>query len=291
MAERAHRKVLLVSINYRGAGHTLELLDSLRRLQQFSEVDVVIVDNASGDDSALCIRAKIDRLENVQLLESQINRGYFGGAKWGVRTYTGKQGITTDWIIVCNNDCIVKDNLFLERLLAHDPWAVGVIAPRVQSLATHLDQNPFMETRPDRKRVASLRFWTSTYYTALLRELLSSRVGHFRHRLRKLKRRDKGDLRNGERRQIYAPQGSFIIFSRRYFTSGGYLDDGCFLYGEEISVGEICHRLGLAVIYDPQLRVLHSEHQTTGGSLSRFTYNCQKQAVEYLYSKYLADVS
>src|SRR6185437_3069774 len=75
---------------------------------------------------------------------------------------------------------------------------------------------------------------------------------------------------NGKREFIYAPHGSLIIFSRRFFEAGGYLDKDLFLYGEEISVAEMCRSLSLPVLYEPRLRVVHNEHQSTGKALSRF---------------------
>src|SRR5205823_702439 len=87
---------------------------------------------------------------------------------------------------------------------------------------------------------------------------------------------------------IYAPYGAFFIFSRKYFDAGGYLDENLFLYGEEISVGEICRSLQLPVIYEPSLCVLHNEHQSTGKRINRFSYECQKAALQYVMSRYLS---
>src|SRR2546427_119628 len=101
------------------------------------------------------------------------------------------------------------------------------------------------------------------------------------------RRRSKpASMQNGRREFIYAPHGALFIFSRRYFEAGGYLDGNLFLYGEEISVAEICRSLGLPVIYEPSLRVLHNEHQSTGRVISRFSFECQKNALRYVSSRY-----
>jgi len=47
----------------------------------------------------------------------------------------------------------------------------------------------------------------------------------------------------------------------------------------------------LPVIYEPTLCVLHNEHQSTGKALSRFTYECQKKAIQYLTSRYFGSHS
>ena len=284
-------KILLITVNYDSADCTLRLLRSLRKLHRASTLDIVIVENASPQSALSGTEAELESWHNARVMNSLTNRGYFGGARWGLENYLAIHGHVPDWVIVCNSDIVIRDADFLDKLLAHDPSSVGVIAPKIESSATHLDQNPFMETRPDRRRIAGLRIWGSTYYTALLRQLLFPMVRRIRYGLKKLKRSVMVTALNSGSRPIYAPHGSFVIFGRRYFASGGYLDDGYFLYGEEISVAEICRTLGLSVIYDPALHVLHSEHQTTGRILRRSAYVWQKQALEYLCSKYLADVS
>jgi GT2 family glycosyltransferase len=85
---------------------------------------------------------------------------------------------------------------------------------------------------------------------------------------------------------IYAAHGAFMIFSRHYFESGGFLDSNLFLYGEEISVGEICAALGLSVVFNPRLVVLHNEHLSTGSRLTRSSYENLKYAIRYIASTY-----
>jgi len=78
-------KALVITVNYRGAADTLRLLESLRRLKGFSEIDVTVVVTLTTDGSLAAIRAAMSNLENVHLLESTMNRGYFGAAKWALQ--------------------------------------------------------------------------------------------------------------------------------------------------------------------------------------------------------------
>jgi GT2 family glycosyltransferase len=238
------KKVLLITVNYRSADTTLLLLDSLFELKRFAELQVVIVDNGSEDGSVARILHKIRQHENVSVLRSPINRGYFGGAKWALDTYSAERGGFPDWVIVSNNDILIDDSEFLERLFSRDPAAVGVIAPQIRSLQSQRDQNPFMEKRLGRWRLLAIRFWGSTYYVAWLHDLIYGLLNLLRARVAGLRRTTVGAGARIAGRRIYAPHGAFMIFSRKYFESGGYIDDGFFLYGEEITVAEICRRLG-----------------------------------------------
>src|SRR2546426_589424 len=92
-------------------------------------------------------------------------------------------------------------------------------------------------------------------------------------------------------REVDADRRLFFFSSRRRHTrlQGDWSSDVCssdLLYGEEISVAEICRSLGLPVIYEPSLRVLHNEHQSTGRVISRFSFECQKNALRYVSSRY-----
>ncbi|MFZ3341075.1 MAG: glycosyltransferase [Terriglobales bacterium] len=276
-------KALIITVNFQHTDCTLQFLQSASRLERFGDCHLLIVDNNSGDDSAERIEQAIDGFKNVQLLRSPANRGYFGAAKWALeqcRVYRG----ATDWVIVCNNDIVFDDPSFLVRLLAHDPQAAGVLAPAIVSSLTGFDANPMISHRPGGIRRLRYRFLASSYYVAWLTQWLAPFVRKGRRRLRL--REGRPNRRNGQSR-IYAPHGSFFIFSHRYFDEGGFIDDGCFLYAEEISVAETCWQLGLPVLHDPELKVSHNDSQTTGRRLTRTSYLRQKEGLHYALGKYL----
>jgi GT2 family glycosyltransferase len=275
------RQALLITVNYRGEQSTLELLASLSRLNEFSSLDVVVVDNGSGEENLSQLKAAIALLPNVQLLVSETNRGYFGAAKLAYDRYLAQGYELPDWTIVCNHDVIIDDPEFLLKLHSEDCQNVGVLAPRVRLADTGADQNPFMLNPPNGWRRFTMRFYSSCYPFGLLWDWLS---------------RQKSSLRNvfssglrppGLPQQIYAAHGSFLIFSRSYFVAGGVLDDTLFLFGEEIAVAETCRKLGLKIRYAPALQVLHDEHSSVGPGMSRAAYRYHRQSVRHLFSKYL----
>lgn len=285
--ETSHAKILVVVVHYRSNGAILEMLHSLEWLRGHNSVQLTIVDNASGSEELMKIRPAIVEFSNARLLESQTNQGYFGGARFGFDRYLEQKGYLPDWVIVCNHDIQIEDKEFFSKLFQENPKTAGVIAPCIQSMPDNLDQNPFMRRRPSPMRWAQLRFISSNYGVAAVWDWLWRRKSALRSWV--AKRRGTTNLDSKEKREsIYAAHGSFFIFSRRYFEAGGFLDGNLFLYGEEISVAEICRSLGLPVVYEPSLCVLHKEHQSTGRVLSRFTYECQKRAMQYVISRYLS---
>lgn len=270
---------LIITVNFRHAQCTLEFLASASRLQGFADCHLTIVDNHSEDDSVLRLRQAISAFPNVELLASSTNRGYFGAAKWALEQYMANHS-HPDWVIVCNNDIVFESPDFLTRLTANNPQTVGVVAPAVISRLTGLDANPMIATRPGRLRRLRYRLLLCNYYVAWMTQWLAPHVRRRRHHWR-----DQSTSR-GTRNAIYAPHGSCFIFSRTFFDQGGFLDDGCFLYGEELSVAETCLRIGVPVIHDPSFGVSHNDSQTTGRMLTRIGYQFQRQGLTYALSKY-----
>jgi GT2 family glycosyltransferase len=270
---------LIITVNFRQAECTLEFLKSASRLEEFTRCDVLVVDNNSEDESTARIRKAIFEFNNVEVLASSRNRGYFGGAKWALQQYLAKHQMP-DWVMICNNDIVFHDPGFLVRLLEKDPAAYGVIAPSVISRLTGHDANPCILRRPTRFRMWRYRFLLSNYLFAWLAQCLAPSLRKVRHSLNARKEDHDG------KKQIYAPHGSFIIFSRRFFDGGGFIDDEFFLYAEEFSVAEMCRQLNLPVIHDRDVRVWHEQGQTLGRNLNRDTYSYQKDGLRYVLLRY-----
>jgi len=273
-------QALIITVNFRGADATLRLLNSASRLERFDCCRLVVVDNDSDDGSIYRIRRAIYGFGNIELMESWHNRGYFGAAGWAIPHYLAKHS-APDWVIVCNNDIVFDDPVFLTRLLKQDPEAAGVIAPSIISGLTGHDANPSIRNRPSQFQMMRYRLWLSNYYAMWLKQWLSPFIRRARYKFSK--RTPSGDSASS---LIYAPHGSFLIFSRKFFEAGGFIDDGFFLYAEEFSVAEMCRQLGVSVIHDPELRVWHGEGQSTGRMLSRKVYQHQKSGFAYALSRY-----
>lgn len=277
---KAATKVLIIAVHYRSQQSMVALLESLRVLKHFSESEIIVVDNHSGDEHLFGIKDIAETLPNVQLLVAPENRGYFGGAKFGLDAYQSF-GLP-NWIVVCNADVLIEDEDFFVKLFKRDPLSVGVVAPRITIKSnSRIEQNPFMIDRPGKWRRFTMRFYSSCYLLGLFWDWLSRQKRAFHANI------SSGSAANSEQ-VVYAAHGSFMIFSRRFFEMGGYLDNNLFLFGEEIAVGEVCRNLGLSVVYDPKLHVLHDEHQSVGAGMTRNAYQYHRQSVRYLFSKYLA---
>jgi N-acetylglucosaminyl-diphospho-decaprenol L-rhamnosyltransferase len=154
-------RVLIITVNFRHADCTLQLLNSASGLEGFSNSHLVIVDNNSGDGSDERLRQAIKGFNNVELMRSASNRGDFGAAKWALDEYLTHHS-TPDWVIICNNDIVFDSSSFLSKLLLRHPQSAGVLAPAIMSRLTGFDANPMIVERPGRIRNLRYRFLVST---------------------------------------------------------------------------------------------------------------------------------
>ena len=93
--------VYTIVLNWNGWPHTLKCLDSLTKIDYVNN-KVVVVDNASSDDSCLEIK---NAYPGVKLLRSNVNLGFGGGCNIGIR-YALSQGASYIWLL--NNDTLVE---------------------------------------------------------------------------------------------------------------------------------------------------------------------------------------
>lgn len=121
-------RVAVVVLNYHGADDTVACLDSLKALDT-SPADLVVIDNASSDDSVAAIRTAHP---DAELVRNRENLG-FGAGQNAVLERLVAEGF--DWVWLVNNDLRVRSDA-LAQLLEHaarHPGA-GVIGTRILDL-------------------------------------------------------------------------------------------------------------------------------------------------------------
>jgi GT2 family glycosyltransferase len=276
-------KALLISVHYGVPQPTMEFLRCIARMDRLSELNILIVNNGVAACRQTELREAIAALPNTEMYDPAENLGYFGGAKAALDHFLERTGAAPDWVIVSNNDILIEDQDFFLNLFSQDPMAAGIIAPRIQVLPGRTEQNPFMKRRVGRWQRFTMRFYSFSYPLGVTWDWLSRQKKAIASRILSWAPRSNGIQ---ARQIIYAAHGAFMIFSRRFFEAGGNLDGQPFLFGEEISIAEMCRSLGLPVIYEPSLSVLHNEHQSVGHGMSRRIYGYHRAAVHHVLSKY-----
>ena len=273
------KSILVICVNYNSPNAAVRYIKSISNTsKERVHVDVVLVDNSEDTDSEALFEALKQEDPNIECIKAPSNPGYFGGAHYGLKIYLETHDLP-DWIVVSNVDLVIEDGMFFERLAELElSDRVGIIAPSIWSNHWRMDRNPKMLSRPAVKTMHRYKLIYRNYvvliaYQALgrIKSLLRKKLGNnspslVRSLLKPVESQN-GFEESGIRQDIlpiYAPHGSLMIFSKRFFTEGGDINYPCFLFMEEIYVAEIARRLNLDVVYVPTLRIIHNDHVSTG---------------------------
>lgn len=282
-AHESKTRLLVICVNYFNNEETLGYIQSLFRQQQSEYLQVIAVDNSNTlkDHDVSFLPSRI--AANTFIFNPDKNLGYLNGAAWGLERYLTTHPMP-EWVVVSNTDINFLDSFFFEKLFTYYPKGFsGVVAPSIILEHDMRNQNPYRTVRPSKAKI----FFYKTAYRCYLTAVLYQLAEKCKKEIHKMMSKPSQNRIVGDQPMaIYAPHGSFIIFHRTYFQRNGTLKYGAFLYNEELFVAETARQLGLNVIYDPRLSVVHREHQTTSLIRSRDKMRYHKQSLACIYDSY-----
>jgi GT2 family glycosyltransferase len=239
--EESHRApdLAVVVVNYNAGEHLLACLTSVLATAGDATLEVVVVDNASRDGSA---GRAAERFPEVRVIETGTNRGFAAGVNVGLRA------TTAPFVFVLNPDAEVTVGTLgaLVKLAGERPGA-GLLGPVIRNADGTL--YPSGRTFPSVTQAVGHAFlgpfdpdnhWTRTYTMS-------------------------GWDRTTERVVDWV-SGSAMLLRRAALDGIGLLDEGFFLYGEEL---DLCTRLrdaGWQVVFTPEVEVTHEGGVSTGRS-------------------------
>ncbi len=237
--------VSVIIVNFRGADDTLACLRALEDLDYPPEqVQVVCVDNASGDGSA----ERIDAVDGVRLVEPVENLGFAGGCNLGATHATGQV------LAFLNNDAR-PDPQWLRAAVAvlrAEP-TVGAVASKV------LD-------------------WEGTHIDFVDGGLTWFGMGYKRHA------GEADDGSHDAPRDVLFGTGSALLVRRELFTALGGFDQRYFMFYEDVDLGWRLNLRGWRVRYEPRSVAYHRHHASMAGvSSAREHYLLERNALATLY--------
>ena len=291
----SNKKIFLIGVNYKSDKESIRFIKSLKKASTKINIDIAIVDNTERQDSSEYFNEVYSQHPDILCIKPKSNIGYFGGARLGLEMYMKNKMDYPDLIIVCNVDIYINQYDFFERLIQKDIGNdVGIIAPSIFSTRLKRDKNPKIINRPSYGKMYFYKLVFKIYVLQtlyLLVYLLKNNFSIFLKKMFFFKEIINRNLRNNElhlRENIYAPHGSFIIFTKHYFLKGGTLDFPCFLFNEEIFVAETSRSLKLKVVYENDIIIIDDEHASTGIIRSRKIAKYFSTSTTYVANKYFS---
>ncbi len=226
-------QVSIIIPNWNGRHHLDVCLSSLRS-QSFEDVEVILVDNGSSDDSVAYVRLNFPEVRVISLTR---NLGFTGACNAG---YAKARG---EFIILLNNDTEADENWLTAIVSAFEENVeVGSIASKILLF----DKRDHFHTAGD-------------YYR------LDGIPGN-----RGVWQMDCGQYDRPE--YVFSACGAAAAYRRTMLEQIGFLDERFYFSCEDVDLGWRSHLAGWQVLYVPTAVVYH-KLKATGGDLTASYYD------------------
>lgn len=236
----------VVLVNFRGAADTITCIAGLRSLEWPAEqLEIVCVDNHSGDDSVARISAADP---DVVLIESKENLGFAGGCNLGVHRSKG------EYVAFLNNDAR-PDPMWIRAAVAafNEAPDIGSVASKV------LDWDGELVDFVD-----AAVTWFGMGYKPLAGQP------------------DPGGYDSP--RNVLFGTGAAMFVRADVFESVGGFDERYFMFYEDVDLGWRLNLLGWKVRYEPRSLAFHKHHASMKKfGAFRETYLLERNALFTLY--------
>lgn len=239
------KEVSVIIPNYNGAGYLRACLDSLKK-QSFRDFEVILVDNASEDDSVEMTREKFPEAKIIRLSE---NFGFCRAVNEGIRRSK------SPYVLLLNNDTVADEHFVgnLYKAIQKRPGSFSCAA-QIRKLC----DPGLMDDGGD-------------YYCALGWAFALGK--------------DKPKEGYQKSRKIFASCAAAAIYRREVFEHIGFFDEAHFAYLEDMDVGYRARIYGYENWYVPEAIVDHVGSGTTGTRYNKFKVRYSARNNLYLIYK------
>lgn len=238
-------RLLIVIVNYRSADLTIQCLESLQpEVEPLKGCQIVVVENASGEAAILKAAIASRRWDSwCSLVESRENRGFAAGNNVAIAPALA-QDCLPEYILLLNPDTIVRPGALLALLQFMETHpACGIAGSR-------------LEERDGTVQCSAFRF-----PSALGEFENGAQTGPISRVLHKFVVAPPAPETN---HQVDWVSGASLMVRREVFSEVGLLDDGFFMYYEEVDFCKRVRNAGWECWYIPESRVVHLVGKSSG---------------------------
>lgn len=283
--------ISFVILNYNTYQEAIACAESILHTQTYPNLEIVIVDNGSTNDSGERLAEYARGKQRVHLLVSKENLGFARGNNLGIR-YAREQ-FSPEFVVAANSDMVFEQPDYCEKLVEiykknrYDILGGDIIDA---SRTTHL--NPVARGRKYtrnymRKQVFVSWLKAEAFRLIKLLRLKRAVAGHYGI-VTNDKGEDVGDggktlaIREAEGKAEAADQrieetmegallhGCCLVFSKDFFRQFDGFWEGTFLYAEEEILYYLAMQRGMTLLYSPEVVCMHKEARTTNSLYQDF---------------------
>jgi GT2 family glycosyltransferase len=239
----AAEKLAIILINYNQAANTIECLASLEKISWSAKPLVIVVDNASLDDSLKVIKSKFPE---VTLLANQENLGFAAGNNRGF-VVAKRHG--ADLVMLLNNDTKIDPQLALNLYRSIEQRA-DIVAPKIYFY-------PGFEFHKDRyaKKEQGKVIWYAGGHIDW------QNIFGIHHGVDQV---DRGQF--DQEAEIDFATGCCFMARCSILEKLNLFDPRYYLYLEDADFSVRAQKAGYKIIYQPKAFLWHKNAESTGGS-------------------------
>lgn len=232
-------------LNYRSYRDTVKCAQALRAQTIADTIEILVTDNHSNDESMGFIRAHLNGVQGVRIIENKSNGGYGRGNNQAVRYAQG------EYLLIINPDNTLPENALksmLQYLLDHPD--TGIVGPAL--------------VYPDGSIRPSARSFPS------IKDLFIKRL-HPKKWHEDFEKKRKNQEQSKAIDVDWMVGACLLMKADLYRSLGGY-DERFFLFFEDIDLCRRVKNMGKKVVYLPHVHVLDRKGRLSGSSIfSLFT--------------------
>ncbi len=248
----------IILVNYKVPDFLEHCLLSIRGASRDIDLEVIVVDNASGDGS---VELLSPRFPEVRFLSSEQNLGFAKASNWGYRESTGSYVLFLNPDTLLSEDCLQQSIEFLES--RPDAGALGI--RMIDGAGRFL---------PESKRAFPDPV-TAFYKIVGLSRLFPRSPRFARYHL--------GHLSNSSDHAIDVVSGAYFMVRRSVLERVGVFDEQFFMYGEDIDLSYRIQQAGYTNYYFAGSTILHFKGESTQKQSFRYVklfYGAMSQFVQ-----------
>lgn len=237
-------KLSVIIVNYNVRHFLEQCLASVTKASQHLDAEIIVVDNASVDDSVDMIHKQFP---NVTLIKSEVNLGFSKANNLAVRKSVG------EYILLLNPDTVVEEDCFRRCISFLDSQShVGALGVKmIDGAGKYL---------PESKR-GYPGLWNSFCKMTGIYHLFPNSSffnGYYA-----------GHLDKNAIHEVDVLTGAFLFVRKKVWELVGGLDEDYFMYGEDIDISYKIQKSGYKNYYFPEVTIVHYKGESTSkGSLN-----------------------
>lgn len=252
-------KFAFVILHYYTVDDTIDCVNSIKELEDYdTNVEIVIVDNASPNGSGKEIKEKYENDKKIHVILSKENLGFARGNNLGFDY--AKKKLNANFIVLCNNDTKILQKDFLYRVAnKYLESSCAVLGPKI-ILKDGTINKLYLKLPTVNEFKKEIRIFKRNLFCNYIG--VESILRKIKKKVIKDKDTTKEEKMEEEHKNIIL-HGCFLIFTPKYVELFDGLDNRTFMYREEELLAIRLKKSGLISIYDPNIEIFHAEYGST----------------------------